>query len=307
VRFVLATRGSPLALWQAERTRDLLRARDAAQDVELVVIDSHGDRDRAQEIARLGEVGVFTVAIDAAVLDGRADAGVHSLKDMTTTLQDGLLLSGTLVRGPVEDALVTNDGRTLADLPAGARVATGSIRRAAMLRHARGDLAVVGVRGNVDTRLAKLDAGEAEALVLARAGLERLGLGERIAEVLDAGRFVPAAGQGIVGLTARVGDVATHERLVAITDQPAWHAAVAERTLLRALRGGCNAPIGVYARQDGAVLSVHAIVLAPDGSETLEERGTGAPQDAQELAQELARRLLERGAGALIEQARAVP
>ena len=203
----LATRGSELALWQARRTSELLGG------AEIVVVESSGDRDRVTELARFGSIGIFTVEVDRAVLDGRADVGVHSLKDMTTTLQDGVQLVGVLERGMTEDALVARDGLTLDGLPPGARVGTGSLRRGAMLRAARPDLEVVPIRGNVGTRLAKVTGGELDATVLARAGLVRLGLEQHASDVLDTERFLPAVGQGIVGLTCRADDPATRERL----------------------------------------------------------------------------------------------
>jgi hydroxymethylbilane synthase len=300
----LATRKSPLATWQAEETRRLLSVLDPRLAVELVGIESHGDQDRESDLAALGSVGVFTAAIDAAVLEGRADAGVHSLKDMTTTLAEGLVLAGCLARGPVEDALVTRDGARLADLPRGARVATGSVRRRALLLRARADLELVGLRGNVETRLAKLAAGEADAIVLARAGLERLGLARHVGEALDPRRFVPAVGQAIVGLTCRADDEATRRRLAAITDREAFLEAQAERALLRALRGGCNAPVGAHARASENAIALHAVVLSLDGSRAIEDTLHGAAEDAEALGLRLAEALLERGAGALIEAAR---
>ena len=300
----LATRESPLALWQAAAVRDLLAAAWSSLEVELVTVSSSGDRHTDVELVRFGRIGIFTVEVDRAVLEGRADAAVHSLKDMTTTLHEGMALAATTGRGPVEDVLVARDDVSLGALPAGARVATGSLRRAAMLRAARPDLEVVGIRGNVQTRLDKLDAGEADALVMARAGLERLGLGARIAQVLDTERFLPAVGQGIVGVTCRTDDEATLARLAAIRDLESWDEAAAERALLARLRGGCNVPAGGHARAVEGALALRGRVLSVDGAHTVEGRVIGPRDRAAELGAELADELLAEGAGELIEAAR---
>lgn len=304
MKLVLGTRGSPLALWQAETTRDLLLLAHPRAEITLEEIRSSGDADQKSDLARFGATGIFTVQVDRAVLEGRADAGVHSLKDMTTTLSEGVVLAGTMARGFVEDALVAPHGKMLDELPAGARVATGSSRRAAMLRRARPDLEVVGIRGNVETRLAKLDAGEADALVMARAGLERLGLGARISEVLDTERFLPAVGQGIVGWTCRADDEETAGHLAAISDAESWHAALAERALLRTLHGGCNVPLGAHARVAENALSITAHVLSPDGEQCIEGKALGLVSEAETLGERVARELLDQGAERLLEAAR---
>ncbi len=297
----LATRGSELALWQARRASDLLGG------AEIVVVESSGDRDLVTELARFGSIGIFTVEVDRAVLDGRADVGVHSLKDMTTTLQEGVLLAGVLERGMIEDALVARDGLTLDRLPPGARVGTGSLRRGAMLRAARPDLEVVPIRGNVGTRLAKVTGGELDATVLARAGLVRLGLEEHASDVLDTQRFLPAVGQGIVGLTCRADDLATRERLEREARDPeAWAAALAERAFLRAMKGGCNAPVGGHATVEGERLSLAGRVLSVDGARTVEGDIEGAAGEAEALGLQLAEELAARGGRDLVEEARAL-
>jgi hydroxymethylbilane synthase len=302
--FTIATRGSKLALWQATRTRELLLAARPDQPVELLAVESSGDADQKSALARFGRTGIFTAEVDNALLSGRARCGVHSLKDMTTSLVEGLVLAGTLARGPVEDVLVSRAGQRLAELPAGARVATGSVRRAAMLRRLRPDLEIVGVRGNVDTRLAKLARGEADALLMARAGLVRLGLEQHITEVLALEQFLPAVGQGIVGLTCRADDAEARARLAGITDEQALREALAERALLAELHGGCNAPVGARARAVENALSLRACVLSLDGRESLEESLSGPADAAEELGRELARRLAARGAKRLIDSAR---
>lgn len=304
MKFVLATRGSPLALWQANETRRLLLAAHPQLVVELMPIVSAGDKDSKTELARFGLTGIFTAEVDHAVLSGAAHAGVHSLKDTTTTLHEGLTLASCLARGPVEDVLLTRDGRQLAALAPGARVATGSVRRIATIKRLRPDLEIVGIRGNVDTRLRKLGDGEADALVMAHAGLARLGLARHISEVFDVERSVPAVGQGIVGITCRRADAETTRVLASIADAPSFAAARAERALLNALHGGCNAPVGGHARCTGSTLTLHARVLSLDGRECIEDRVSGSSSDAEALGSDLAARLNARGAQRLIQAAR---
>lgn len=303
-KLVLATRGSPLALWQANETRRLLAQAHPGLEVEVLTVQSAGDKDGKTDLSRFGLTGIFTAEVDHAVLSGSAHAGVHSLKDMTTTLHADMQLAACLARGPVEDVLIARDGMKLLGLPQGARVATGSVRRIAMIARLRPDLRVAGMRGNVDTRLRKLREGEADALVMARAGLVRLGLAAEITEVFDVERSVPAVGQGIVGITCRR-DSPALPLLAAIADRAAVAEAAAERALLNALHGGCNVPVGGHARCAGADVTLRARVLSLDGREALDDEIAGAASDAAALGNELAERLIARGAMRLIEAARA--
>lgn len=305
MNFVLASRASALARWQAETAAQSLRACWKDLEPDFLWVTSKGDADQQSELARFGRIGIFTVEVDRAVIDGRAQVAVHSLKDMTTTLHEGVMLSAVLGRAPVEDALITRDGAKLDELPAGARIATGSLRRKAMLLAQRPDLEVCEIRGNVDTRLAKLEAGEADGILLARAGLERLGLSKHITEVLDTQRFLPAVGQGIVGLTCRHGDWDSHEKVQAIRDYEAWDEALAERALLRTLRGGCNVPAGAHAEAVEGQLRLRARVLSLDGCEVVEGELVGPRKDAEALGRTLGAELLGQGAQALIDAARA--
>lgn len=302
--FHLSTRGSALARWQAETTAGLLAQAYSGLAPELLVVRSAGDQDQTSRLAQFGRIGIFTVEVDKAVTDGRAQVAVHSLKDMLTTLSDGLVLGGVLPRGPVEDALIAPSGKTLAELPEGARVATGSARRKALLLAQRPDLELVEIRGNVDTRLKKLADGHADALILARAGLVRLGLAEHITEVLDPQTFVPAVGQGIVGWTCRADDEATRAHLHGVSDLEAFDAALAERAFLRALRGGCNVPACAHARATENALALHGKVLSLDGQTVIEGRVAGTRDRAEALGDELAQDLIARGAAPLIEAAR---
>lgn len=305
MKFTLASRASALARWQAETAAQTLKACWSDIEADILWVTSKGDADQQSELARFGRIGIFTVEVDRAVIEGRAQMAVHSLKDMTTTLHEGVMLSAVLGRAAVEDALITRSGAKLDELPAGARIATGSLRRKAMLLALRPDLEVTQIRGNVDTRLAKLEAGEAEGIILARAGLERLGLAGRITEVLDTQRFLPAVGQGIVGLTCRHGDWENHERVQAVRDYEAWDEALAERALLRALRGGCNVPAGAHARAVEGQLHLRARVLSLDGTECVEAELVGPRNDAEALGRTLGHELLGQGAQALIDAARA--
>lgn len=302
-KITLATRGSPLALWQANETRRLLLAAHPGIEVELLPVQSAGDKDDKTDLSRFGLTGIFTAEVDHAVLTGKADAGVHSLKDMTTTLHADMALVACLARGPVEDVILSRDGSKLAALPRGARIATGSVRRIAMIARLRPDLQNVGMRGNVDTRLRKLKEGEADALVMARAGLVRLGFAGEITEVLDVQRSLPAVGQGIVGITCRR-DQPDLAMLARIADAASMAEAAAERALLNALHGGCNVPVGGHARCNADRLALDARVLSLDGRECLEERIEGARDDAAALGSALAERLIARGARRLIEAAR---
>ncbi len=296
----LATRGSQLALWQARTTQAIL-----GEEHELLVVKSSGDLDRTTELARFGSIGIFTVEVDRAVLDGRASVGVHSMKDMTTTLQEGIVLAGCLARGLVEDALISRDGASLDELAAGSRVGTGSLRRGSMLRAARGDIEVVPQRGNVNTRLTQVLDGELDACLLARAGLERLGLADHISEVLGIDRFLPAVGQGIVGITCREDDSETRALVEGKLRNPdAWAAALAERAFLRGTNGGCNAPIAGHATVEGGEVHLRGRVLAVDGTRRLEGEIRGPIADAEDLGSALAEDLLSKGAAALVDEAR---
>lgn len=304
MKFHLATRKSPLAMWQADTTATQLRGAWSDLEPEPLQISSSGDIDRSTDLARFGRIGIFTVEVDRALFEGRAQVAVHSLKDMVTTLDDGLELVSVLGRGPVQDALISREGQRLDELAEGARVATGSRRRAAMLKAARPDLQVVGIRGNVGGRLDKLERGEADALIMASAGLERLGLGERITQVFDTEQFLPAVGQGIVGLVCLADDEESKRRMRAITDMEAWHEALAERALLRELRGGCNVPVGGHARAVEDHLVLKARVLSLDGSVVVQGMRRGLREDAEAIGLELAQELNENGARELIEAAR---
>jgi hydroxymethylbilane synthase len=294
----LGTRGSQLALWQAHYVADRLRPLVAPRPVELVLIHTHGDRVLDQPLNLIGGDGLFTKEIQRAVLDHTADVAVHSLKDLPTAPVPGLVLAAVPSRGPTGDAFVSQRWRRCADLPAGATVATSSLRRRAQLLHYRPDLRLVDMRGNVHSRLRKLVDQGLDGLILAQAGLERLGLHESIAEVLDPAWLLPAVGQGALGLECRADDLTTRTALAAL-DDPATHAAVlAERTLLAALGGGCLVPLGALGRHDGTTLRLRAAVLDCAGQQRVADELTGSEPIA--LGQALAERLRAAGAEQLL-------
>lgn len=273
------------------------RLRGLGLGVETVPVSTHGDRARSDESMML-ERGAFVKDLEAALLRGEVDLAVHSAKDLPTEIAEGTTLAAFPPRGDARDALVSRNGSRLADLPQGARVGTESPRRQAFVRLARPDLIVEPIRGNVDTRLARLDAGEIDALVLAAAGLERLGLAGRIAEALPVARMIPAVGQGALAIQARAGDPWA-ERVREIDDWGTRMEVTAERAFLSAMGGGCRAPFAAHASWSRGELAVEAAALRPDGGAILRDRLVGSDEDAVAIGGRIARRLLERGAASL--------
>jgi hydroxymethylbilane synthase len=294
----LGTRGSKLALWQAEHVAATLRARHPGLAVELEVITTQGDRAADVPLHVLSGQGVFARAIEDALLAGRIDLAVHSLKDLPGQDRPGLVLAAFPPRADARDALV---GSTLAALPGGARVATSSPRRAAQLLAARPDLQIVTVRGNLDTRLRKLEAEHWDALVLAVAGLERLGLADRVAEALPIEVCLPAVGQGALAVQCRADDAPTRALLAALDDRATRVAVEAERGLLAALGGGCKVPIAGYAELRDGALRLHGLLAAPDGSRLVRDSLVGAADAPAPLGRALAARLLANGGASLLE------
>ena len=296
----IATRGSPMALYQAGLVRERLRAAhaDLAGDgaVELAPVRTTGDRVLNRRLAEIGGKGLFTKEIEEALLDGRVDLAVHSLKDMETVLPAGLAIACVLRRDDPRDALVSHSGAGLAALPKGARVGTSSLRRRAQLLRQRPDLAVLPVRGNVDTRLGKLETGEFDALVLALCGLERLGKAAAASEILSPGQMLPAVGQGALAIECRAGDDTLSRLLAPLNDPASASCVTAERAMLAALDGSCRTPIAGLATINGDRLSLEALLLAPDGD--AERRGdiAGRVAEAEALGRELGARL-RHGAG----------
>jgi hydroxymethylbilane synthase len=293
----IGTRGSALARWQAEYVRAGL-ARHGA-DAELVIIRTSGDRDRQGSLREIGGKGVFTKELEDALLEERIDLAVHSMKDMPTARPPGLEIAAICEREDPRDALVSRGGLKLDRLPRGARVGTSSLRRQAQLRHHRGDLVMVEMRGNVDTRLAKLSQGDYHAIVLAKAGLERLGRADQISELLPPAICLPAAGQGAVGIEMRTGDEFS-SAVRKLNHQESQVAVEAERAVLAGLESGCQVPIGVWARGEAGGLKLDACVLSADGAEAVRESRAASWENPRELGASVAAALIERGAGRLL-------
>jgi hydroxymethylbilane synthase len=300
----LGTRGSALARWQADWVADRLRA--AGVPVQLVLLETRGDVRRGS-LGSIGGTGLFTKEIQLALLDDTVDLAVHSLKDLPTEPVDGLRLAAVPARASCRDVLVTGQADSLAALPAGSRIGTGSIRRRAQLLHARADLEILDIRGNVDTRLQKLDQGQYDAIILAEAGLRRLGWEDRLTQVLPWQSMLPAVGQGALGLEIRADDADCAQRIGLLDDPDSHRAVLAERALLAALRAGCLAPVGAWARMQDGQLVLDAAVLAADGSQRLTASIAGPADHAVQLGQQAAQSLLEQGAAELIHAARQQP
>jgi len=304
----LGTRGSRLALFQAELVKRRLEERHPGLTVEIRILQTTGDRITDVPLAKIGDKGLFTKELDRAILDGEVDAAVHSLKDMPTNLVDGLVLGAVLDREDPSDVLIPAPGRprTLAELPPGSRVGTSSLRRRAQLRHLRPDLVVDDLRGNLDTRFARLREGRFDAAILARAGVVRLGLEEHIGETLHPPAWLPAAGQGALGVAVASDDHRTLELLRPLHDDDARAATAAERAFLRALEGGCQIPIGAFATRHGDELRLHGLVAALDGDPLLRGEVVGKSDAPEELGKRLADELIARGAASILAGIRAL-
>lgn len=298
----IGTRGSPLARWQAEWVADRLRFAHPGLTVELVEIKTHGDRDRNSPLAAIGGVGLFTKEIQRALLDTRVEIAVHSLKDLPTQGPDELTLGAVPVREDVADALIAPVFKTLSALPVGAKVGTGSLRRRAQLLYLRPDLQVVSVRGNVETRLQQALQGHLDAVVLAEAGLHRLNLDRHVTERLEPPRFLPAVGQGALGIECRRADRSAIELLRPLDDPSTHRAVVAERQALAELEGGCMIPLAAWARDVEGALTLSAAVFDPDGREHVNAMLSGPLEDPEELGRRVAHELRTQGADRLLQR-----
>ena len=298
----LGTRASPLARWQAEWVAGELRK--LGRQLTLVPLSTRGDQEQAAPLGAIGGQGVFTKELQRALLRDEIDLAVHSLKDLPTDVVEGLELAAVPVRESTADVLVSERFRSFAELPAGATIGTGSLRRRAQLWNARPDLKMLDIRGNVDTRLRKLAEGQYDALVLARAGLVRLGLESHITEVLPEALMLPAVGQGALGIEIRAADVELKEWFAPLDDGATHAAVIAERAMLSALRAGCLAPVAAKGEVTGGTLCLRGAVLSGDGNRRIATEQSGRASDAVEIGRLVAGKLLSQSAGELIESAR---
>ncbi len=294
-KLTIGTRQSLLALWQSNHIAALLREKYPECEVVLKKIVTKGDRILDVPLAQIGGKGLFTKEIETELADGTIDLAVHSLKDMPTVLPEGLCLTAITERANVGDAFVSNKYASFEELPLGAVIGTSSLRRKAQLLAARPDLQIMDLRGNVDTRLRKLDEGLYDAIILAAAGLERLGHGDRITALITPDVCLPAVGQGALAIEARTADDEVRSMLEFLNDLPTKQSTDAERAFLGLLEGGCQVPIGVHADVAGEQIKIEAIIAALDGSTVLRDTITGKAEDAVALGQQLGKKMLAAG------------
>jgi hydroxymethylbilane synthase len=297
----IATRKSALALWQAGHVAALLRALDPRRAVELLPLTTEGDRDLGISLAAAGGKGLFIKELEVALADGRADLAVHSMKDVPVELDPRFVLAAVLEREDPRDAYLSVKHPSFDALPQKARVGSSSLRRQSQLLHRRPDLSIEPLRGNVDTRLKKLERGDYDAIVLAVAGLKRLGLEKSITAVLEPEVCLPAITQGIIGIECRAGDAAVQGVLDRLNHAPTWTQALAERALSRGLSGSCNLPLAGHATLGGGMLSLRGCVASPDGRRLVAGTVSGPDNEPEKLGIKLAEDLLARGAGEVLK------
>ncbi|MEN3797658.1 hydroxymethylbilane synthase [Aeromonas caviae] len=298
----IATRKSPLALWQANFVKDRLEALHPDLQVELVPMSTQGDKILDTPLAKVGGKGLFVKELETAMLEGRADIAVHSMKDVPVEFPDGLGLHTICEREDPRDAFVSNHFNQIDELPQGAVVGTSSLRRQCQLRAARPDLVIRDLRGNVNTRLAKLDAGEYDAIILAAAGLKRLEMAHRIAAFIEPEQSLPANGQGAVGIECRLDDHELHALLAPLEHHETRIRVLTERAMNRALQGGCQVPIGAYALVQGEEVWLRGLVGSPDGARVIRDEIRGPLAEGEALGHTLAQRLLAAGADVILAE-----
>ena len=304
---VIGTRGSRLALWQADWVQSEIQRRFPGTAVERSTIKTQGDKITDVPLAKVGGKGLFVKEIESALLDGRVDLAVHSMKDMPAEIPDGLVIGAVPERESPFDVLITRDGRSLGEIEPGAVIGTSSLRRAAQIRHRRPDLQVQPLRGNVETRIAKLEAGDFAGIVLAAAGLNRLGLAERASEILPPEVMLPAVGQGALCIEIRRDDPRTAPIAAALDHRDSRRAVMGERAFLRRLQGGCQVPIAGFGRIEGPELTLTGLVAGVDGTPIIRDRLSGPADTAEAIGLALAEVLIGRGADAILETLNATP
>jgi hydroxymethylbilane synthase len=297
----IATRKSALALWQAEHVAALLRDLPEVDEVGLVPLSTRGDEILDRSLQKIGGKGLFIKELEVAMQRGEADIAVHSMKDVPAEMPTGFCLAAMLERANHADALVSPNGEQLADLPEGALIGSSSLRRQAQLRMMRPDLRIEPLRGNVNTRLAKLDNGDYDAIILAAAGLERLEFDERISQLFTPDQMLPAAAQGVVGIECLENAAELRAVLAQLSHGTSVQTTLAERVIARVLDASCQSPVATYAVVDGDAMNVTALVAMPDGSRSIRETVSGAAAEAEQLGELLANKLLELGAAELLE------
>ncbi|MGI9248132.1 MAG: hydroxymethylbilane synthase [Woeseiaceae bacterium] len=299
----IATRKSALALWQANHVAALLLDLPEVEAVDLVPLSTRGDEILDRSLQKIGGKGLFIKELEVAMHNGEADIAVHSMKDVPAEMPDGFCIAAVLERANHADALVSPNGEKLQDLPKGALVGSSSLRRQAQLKMLRSDLKIEPLRGNVNTRLAKLQNGAYDAIILAAAGLERLELEQHISQQFLPSEMLPAAAQGVVGIECLSGRTELCATLSKLNHAATVQTTLAERAIAKALQASCQSPVATYARIDDRQLRVTALVALPDGSESIRDSVRGSPKDAEQLGEELASRLLESGARELLDAA----
>ena len=289
----IATRVSELAMWQAEHVAELIRELVEVDSATLVPMSTRGDQNLDSSLQKIGGKGLFIKELEVAMQEGNADIAVHSMKDVPADLPDGFCIAAVLPRGNALDALV---GKPLDDLPDGACVGSSSLRRAAQLKMLRPDLKIEPLRGNVNTRLAKLASGDFDAIVLAAAGLERLGLEDQISQLFTPAEMLPAVAQGVIGIECPAENVELRSILARLNNQAASRTTLAERAVAKALQADCQSPVAVHAVTIGSTLTITALVAMPDGSQSIRDKLSGPSEDSGKLATQLARQMIESGA-----------
>jgi len=301
-KIVIGTRGSPLALWQANWVKSLLVERHDRLAVEIRIIKTSGDKIQDVPLNKIGGKGLFVKEIEEAMLRREVDIAVHSMKDVPMKLPFGLAISVITERESPFDALVSNTWNSLAEIPEGGRIGTGSLRRMSQLKHHRPDLELVPLRGNVGTRLEKMEREGLDGVILAAAGLNRMGMQDRITEIIDPEVLLPAMGQGAVGIEARVYDHQVQELILQLDHEETHFTVEAERAFVDVLEGGCQVPIGAYATLDDGVLTVRGRVASLDGSVLHKWDRQGPPKDARKLGRELGHDILKMGADKILAE-----
>ncbi len=300
----IGTRGSQLALFQAELTKKLLFEKFPKTNVEIHVIKTKGDIILDVALSKIGDKGLFTKEIEAALQDKSVDIAVHSLKDLPTSLPEGLKLGAVLERGEFRDALVSKDGRKLTELTEKDIIATSSLRRQAGLLRLNRNFKIVDIRGNVETRLRKMEEGYCDAMIMAAAGLQRLNLGNYITEIIEPDVIIPATSQGVIAIESRIGDHRIDIFLKELNHQETWNAIETERGFLRKIEGGCQVPVGCFTKIEGDSITITGFVAAIDGSEYLTGSETGLLSDTESTGIKLAEKLIARGAGRILSDIR---